>query len=342
MDETTRGIAISANSTGVPIFRLRYSADPAKGSEWEASERTKFTPEMWAQEYELDDNATGGERLLLPLLKRRWKDIVISDPKFEFDPAWHYSNGLDYGKTHRTSLHGYAIDFQGTRYALCEHYMAGLTPAEHVARLKRLRLPCEENGVNPPVLSKRTYYDPSMGYSNVAGEESFTSYVELFQKAGMRRMSAGIRGRDKSVADQIEDCWNQKDPAFKIVLRPPPDGPVFRGVDSLKKCEGTYSWGCPNLLWEIANLRRVLRSAARDETKGPSEALMDKDNDAFDDLSYWWTSQTMTPKFSAEKRWTEKVAEFRSKNPEIDLNTLSIRHAKWERELAKQEVHSWR
>lgn len=342
MDNSTRGIEISSNSGGVPIFRLRFSADPRKGPDWEASERKKFTPEMWAQEYELDDNATGGERLLLPLLRARWKDIVITSPAWQADPGWAYSNGLDYGKTHRTSLHGYAMDFHGTRYAICEHYRSGLTPAQHVPEMKRLRLPFEDKEVNPLVLSKTTYYDPSMGYTNVAGEENFTSYIELFTKAGMSRLSAGIRGRDKSVAEQIEDCWNQKDPTFKIVLRPPEGGPTFTDVGSLKKMEGTYSWGCPNLLWEIANLRRVLRSAAREETKGPSEALMDKDNDAFDDLSYWWTSCTMPPQISKERRWHERKAILLGANPDMDLDSLIIQKTRFDREQNKREVLSWR
>lgn len=341
------GLEIAVNSIGVPILRLTHWADPEKQDEWKSCERKRFSAEMWAQEYDLDDNATGGERILLGLLQRRWKEIVITDPTWEPNPSWAFSCGLDYGKSHPTALIGCAMDFEGIRYAICEHYASELTPAAHYPYMNRLTFPFTEQGIESRAIRKSawTSYDPSINYATSASGEKWVSAISLFSAAGFPNLRAGIRGQDKKVAAEIEDCWNQPDPTFKIVLRPPiVDGKpeIYPEIGSLKKREGTYPWGCPNLLWEIANIRRVELSASRAETKAAAEALMDKDNDAFDALCYWWTSEIVPPKVSSEQRWKSRVKELREKNPDMDLTSLNFYQQKWAADEAAKEVRSWR
>jgi len=338
------GLSIRSNSKKIPILRLHYSAHPQRDAAWVAEEKPKYSEAMWQQEQEIDYSAAGGERVLRALLERRWEEIVITDPKWEADPGWAYGNGLDYGKAHPCAFEPCAMDFTGCRYALAESYHSGLTPKENMAHIKTMRLPCvEENGANPLAIMKAlgTFCDPSMGYTNVASEDKFTSYTALFASAGMPRVQLGIRGHDQNLLAQIIDAWNQPDPMFKIVCR---NMPFPCDPGSMKKREGTYEQGCPNLLWELLNLRRNENTAVREEKVGPSEGLVDKDNDGWDALKYWWTSQTATPQISENVAWRQQVHKIREKHPDMDLNSLSMHQQRWERERKRKReaVLSWR
>lgn len=339
-----KGLSIRSNSRGIPILRLHYSAMAGRDQDWVDSERPKYSEAMWQQEQEIDYSAAGGERVLRSLLERRWNDIVITDPAWEPDPKWSYGAGFDFGKSHPTALVLFCIDFDGNKYALAEHYRSGLTPREHMKIIRNFRIPLgrEEAPKSFLSLARSTHHDPSMGFKNLAGEESFTSYVQLFINAGwpVSNLREGQRvvGGDKAIADEILEAWSQEDPTFKIVLRC--DGP--RDPGSMQKREGTFPDGCPNLLWEMLNIRRVERTASSTEKLGPSEALMDKDNDAFDATCYWWRDNKSAARQSRDMLWKSRVGAIRKKNPEIDLNSLSVMHAKFEREMNKQEIHSWR
>ena len=93
-------------------------------------------------------------------------------------------------------------------------------------------------------------------------------------------MCAGIRGGDQALVDEIRDAWSGKEVKFKILCRGM-DFPIEPG--SMKRREGTYENGCPNLLWELLNIRRKENTAVRSESVGTAEGLVDKDNDAWDD-----------------------------------------------------------
>lgn len=334
-----QGVSLRSNSRGVAIIRLHYSALKGRDAEWVASEKPKMSEAMWAQEQEIDYSAAGGERVLRGTLQRRWNDIVITDPAWQPDPAWSFSNGLDYGKAHPCAFIAGCMDFEGRRYAFAEHYRTGLTPKQHVPLIQSLRMPFADS--RPPILQRSgfNYCDPSLGPKNVATEDGFTSYVELFQKAGMPNLQLGMRGQDLKLVSEVLDAWNQPDPMFKIVLRV--DG-MQNDAASMRMREGTYSDGCPNLLWELLGLRRKDTTAARQETHGEAEGLVDKENDAWDALKYWWMAQQIIPKVSADQQWRERVREIRSKNPDIDLNSLAIIHGKFQRKLQEQEHLSWR
>lgn len=340
-----RGISIRINSFRVPIFRLHYSSHPERGEAWVASEKPKYSAAMWAQEQEIDYGASGGERILRELLERRWKEIVITDPKWEPDPKWSYWAGMDYGKTHPAPMVFFAMGFDGTRYALCEDYRSDMTPAELMPARKTILLPCIEDGIRPLALSKiqTAFYDPSMGYSNIGQEEGWTSYIELFMAAGFPqdKLMEGLRGKwlDKRVADEIRDSWNRKEVGFKIVCRNMPF-PVDPG--SMKKREGIYESGCPNLLWELLNLRRKEHSPAREETVGASEALVQKDNDAFDCLCYWWTAMRQAPEVSVDEKWRNEVERLRTKNPQIDFTTLAWKQKLFEQKNRREEMVAWK
>src|SRR3990167_4534291 len=134
-----------------------------------------------------------------------------------------------------------------------------------------MRLPCAGT---PLTLSKvsRTWTDPSLFPDNVASEEKFTSIVSLLEKNGALKLSRGLRGMDLFVLDLLLEMWPKKgEIRFKIWC----PNPV------LKKTEGTYQRGCPNLLWELMNLKRKEVSPTLLEKKGEPEGLVDNKNDAF-------------------------------------------------------------
>lgn len=338
-----KGISIKPNSAGIPVFWLHYSAKHDRDDEWVRSEKPKYSEAMWAQEQEMDFGAAGGERVLRDLLEKRWQEIVITDPGWQADPAWLYGAGLDYGKSHPSAFEATCIDFHGCRYALAEHYQSGnqWTPAGHSAAVRAMRARFLKS--SPLVLSvvPRTICDPSMGYQNVATDDKFTSVLDLFVKSGFMGIFPGIRGGDLRLVDEIRQAWSGPEVKFKILCRDMPF-PVEPG--SMKKREGTYEDGCPNLLWELLNLRRKEYSAAREESVGAAEGLVDKDNDAWDALKYWWTSQEMLPRESEESLWAVEMDRLKQSNPAININALVFYRAQWKKkhEALSGDTASWR
>jgi len=306
--------------------------------------RPKMSEAMWKQEQEIDYGAAGGERVLKDLLEKRWKEIVITDPAWEADQKWNYKAGLDFGKSHPTSFHGYGIDFEGGRYALFEHYQSGneWTPAAHTRRIREMRAMALKTSPLALSVVQQTFCDPSMGFVNVAQPEKFTSYVQLFTDAGFPNITTGFRGSegmDKAMVDEIRQAWSGEKVKFKILCRGV-SFPVEPG--SMKKREGTYENGCPNLLWELLNIRRKENTATRSESVGPAEGLVDKDNDAWDDLKYWWTSNPVAPLYSETEQWRAEVEGIRRANPNIDINSLAMRYRYWKQGREKMEEVSWR
>lgn len=332
--KVSRGVFRSSNSRGQPVLWILFNADPARGVAWEEQGRNDaYSKSAWRREQWIDFQAGGGELVLREVLERRWKDIIIEDTAWKPDPNWSYGAGLDWGKRHPTAFTVGSVDEHGCKYAIQEHRRSGWTPEAHTKTIKGMRMPFTVNSVRPTTLAyiRSTHYDPSMDVDITQGTD-FSSIVKLFVDAGFPNLSRGTKGRDALLVEQILQAWESETVMFKIFC----PQTVSTGTD------GTYEYGCPNLVWELLNIRRVEHSATREQTVGPAERYVDKDNDSFDSLKQWWLSEPRAAQQTSDEQWRRKVEELKAKNKNLDLNSLIIHKARFDRQQKKEEIRSWR
>lgn len=300
-----------------------FCADPSRGAEWEADGfRNAYSKSAWRREQWIDCQAGGGELVLRETLERRWKEIIITDPKEIPWAEMNFGAGLDYGKTHFATWVVSGVDRAGCKYSVLEHGCTDLTPSSHFEMMKKRRLPFEENGNLPLALSKvqATSFDPSLKTENLPKADTFTSAIKLFVEAGMSNLRLGIRGQDLLLRDEILEAWNQTPVKYRIFC--PSQVGSRRNTD--------LQWvGCPNLVWELMNLRMVEYSSTVQDKKGPPEAILDKDNDFWDALKYWWTSNPSKSVESSDEKWRKEAVRLREVNPAMDLNSLVIYAERW-------------
>lgn len=334
-------LPIRTNRLGVPILRLHYSAHPKKSPEWAAEGRRRTDSTLWAREEEIDWLAGGGELLLAPILRERADKILIDPAKSGWRPSphWNYYGGFDWGQTNPSSFHLYAIDKQGVRYALMEHYLTGLTPAAHAPFMLKMRLVFGEDAESVPAftLAQWVFSDPSIMYSTHAqANGSFRSLVSLFPPEISKKMVSGSNaaGLDGTFTQTLKQMWAEDDPKFKIVCP--------GGIPTQKK-EGTFSDGCPNLVWEFMRVRRQETTGLQLMSKNPMEKIVQKDNHAIDDCKYFFFGGvTHTPQDTKEELWAKEKAEIIRRNPNLDINSMIILRSKFERKQAEIGSKSWR
>ena len=88
-----------------------------------------------------------------------------------------------------------------------------------------------------------------------------------------------------------------------------------RGTYAEKPVPGLWNWGCPKLLWELMNTRRVKLSAQQLLSRNVSEAIMDKDNHARDAMKYHLMSHPEPGQKSLDRRVTERVNKLAETDP---------------------------
>lgn len=332
-----RGVAYTETRRGAPVLWFDCSAHPEQDQAWEEQEKQNYTSDAeFNRQQHVDFTAGGGEKVLRDRLEARWDEIVITDqnnPGWLPHSEWSYTAGLDYGKNHPTAFEALAKDHDGTLFAVQEHYQSGLEPGEHNATIRSMRIPCAGD---PLTISKvsRTWSDPSLFPENVAGEDKFTSIQALLERGGTLKMSKARKGMDLFVLDMLLEMWPKTGPIrFKIWCPEP--------ITKMK--QGTFQRGCPNLLWELMNLRRKEVSPTLLEKKGNPEGLVDNKNDAFDALKYVLSAGGVAaPIESAQEKWNKRKALLLERNPKLDMDSLIIYRKKYEREQSQVEVLSWR
>ena len=331
-----QGVFRSENAKGQPVLWILFNADPARDAAWEADGfKNAYSKSAWRREQLIDFQAGGGELVLRETLERRWKEIIITDPKEIPWAEMNFGAGLDYGKTHFGTWVVNGIDRKGVKYSVLEHGATNLTPNSHVEMMKTRRLPYSDNGVQPLALAKvgRTHFDPSLKTAKLSAQsDTFVSEIDLFVKAGMPSLTLGIRGRDLKIVDLILDAWNQTPVKYRIFC-----------PTQVASRQNTHSgWqGCPNLVWELMNLRRKEYSATVEQSKGTPEDLVDKDNDFWDANKYEWSGNTPVSTQSPAEAWSNEAKRLKEVNPALDLNSLVIYARKFEREN-KVVPKTWR
>jgi hypothetical protein len=110
-------------------------------------------------------------------------------------------------------------------------------------------------------------------------------------------------------------------PTLKIVCRKYSEAPQY----------GLHNWDSPNLLWEVMRLRKKKLTAIQLMTRNPTEAIVDKDNHAFDaGLKYWVMSLPEPTLKSAHDLAMEAIAH-------IPLEDVTSRAARYEEAIYSQQ-----
>jgi len=108
-----------------------------------------------------------------------------------------------------------------------------------------------------------------------------------------------------------------------------------------KPIPGLYNWGCPNLLWELMNARRVKLTAQQLLHRNVSEAIVDKDNHAEDAMKYHLMSHPEPAEKSFERRVAERMAPLGSADPTMAfLMAARIWEEERQREQPAQHAYS--
>ena len=336
------GIQVNTNERKVPVFWLSYSADPMKNADWEVSERPKYSPAMWEQEMGMDCWAGGGERVLKWLFDRCQgnsdpeKRVVIRDPNWRPPKHGVWGASLDYGKVNPTSLHLYFFDGI-TKYAVSEYYVGGLTPEGHSKAIFEMRVPIEGN----PKLTDLVPYiwaDPMIFPESEAGSGSgFVGISTLFVNPADGKalpLIPALRGHGHIALEKTQEMWQSEKPRFRVWC---PEPLVWD-----RKQEGVYQRGCPNLLWELSNLRRRELSPTMQQKKNDVEDLVQKHNHAWDDWKMYLNSETRLPVESKDSLWLKRVETIKLRYPRVTRMGLNQQWRKFEAEQAQGDMVSYR
>jgi hypothetical protein len=105
---------------------------------------------------------------------------------------------------------------------------------------------------------------------------------------------------------------DKREPTLKIVCRNYSERPQH----------GLHNWDCPNLLWELMRLRREKLTAQQLLSRNTSEAIVQKDNHAWDAMKYLFMSHPEPSYKTAKQLAAEAVRPLIEAG---DLNSAVIR-----------------
>lgn len=262
----------------IPVIRIHYSADPDRdpktktGQLWRKKKRGEYSSQAdWDREMEIIDGAGGGERIYAEILSTHFKKIVITDPTWQPGKTWKLISGFDYGKTNPTSALDARVDHDGKIYFVGEYYQPGKDIGGHAPTLLGWNafMACEDVMCDPSIFNKTMEQRDTKKAISVA---------DIYYECGITNLRPFIGNRsDIAFEQRLKMHWNnldEKEPTIRIWcpgLTEIPDRPVYGQHD-----------GCPSLLWEMSNIRRVKLTATQLMTQNPSEQIVDKDNHAHD------------------------------------------------------------
>lgn len=311
--EVVRGFEVKLKANGIPVGRIHYSADPdrdpatEKGKLWYEAKKKEYDSDKagWDREYEIIDEAGGGERIFADILTRYGSVIVIRDPAWEPNPEWGVVGGFDHGGTNPTCLEKCYIDQDGNRYFAGEFYRYKTkdwdnTLANNTRQITGMELDAREQLVrakilNPdgtwtgeyvepmPDLNRMRWInaDPSIFYETEPTKEGqYTAAASIYKSLGLRlRKFEGERNDLAFVQRLQDDLWSQlhtNKPKVYIVCR----------NESDTRQPGLHPYDSPNLLWELKRIRRAELTARQLMTQNQTEKIVDKDNHAWDPFKY--------------------------------------------------------
>lgn len=280
--EVVPGLTMKVKANGIPVMRLHYSADPdrdpqtERGKIWYDAIRAKYDSDKagWDREYEIVDEAGGGERIFADVLTRYKDLIIITDPKWMPNPAWGVVGGFDHGGTNPTVLEKCYIDNDGSLYFCGEFYRYKTKDWDNTIASNCAEL------LGMPDLEKMRWVnaDPSIFWDTVPTPEgSYTAINSVYKQHGvdMLRPFEGERNDLTAVSRLLDQHWanlQTRKPTVYIVCR----------NESDKRQPGLHPHDSPNLLWELKRIRRAQMSSKQLMTKNPTEQIVDKDNHGWD------------------------------------------------------------
>lgn len=312
--DVVRGFSLRLKANGIPVGRIHYSADPErdpeteKGLAWYTAKKKQYDSNHsgWEREYEIVDEAGGGERIFADILTRYGNVIVIRDPKWMPNPEWGIVGGFDHGGTNPTCLLKCYIDNDGNRYFAGEYYayktktwdntisnnaraITGLELDESKTKLIPAKLR-DANGTatggyveKMPDLEKMRWInaDPSIFYDTIPTPEGqLTAGAAIYASLGLRMRSFAGERNDLAFVQRLQDdLWgslHSQAPKVYIVCRNESDA----------RQPGMHPYDCPNLLWELKRIRRQELTARALLTQNPTEKIVDKNNHSWDSFKY--------------------------------------------------------
>jgi hypothetical protein len=290
--EVVRGFSVKRKANGIPVGRIHYSADPDRdpatpaGKAWYDMKRLEYDSNKsgWEREYEIVDEAGGGERVFADILTRYGSVIVIRDPAWAPNPEWGVVGGFDHGSTNPTTLEKCYIDHEGNKYFAGEFYRYKTkdwdnTIASNTREILGLNEAGEPTGKGMPDLKRMRWInaDPSIFWDQEPTKEGqLVAAASIYRNLGLSLRKYEGERSDLAVVQRIQDdLWGQlhsQKPKMYIVCRNESDA----------RQPGLHPYDSPNLLWEVKRIRRAELTARQLMTQNQTEKVVDKDNHAFD------------------------------------------------------------
>ncbi|HEV2709135.1 MAG TPA: hypothetical protein VGU67_02880 [Edaphobacter sp.] len=311
--EVVRGFELRLKANGIPVGRIHYSADPDRdpstpmGALWYEAKKKEYDSNHsgWDREYEIIDEAGGGERIFADILTRYGSIIVIRNPAWAPNPEWDVVGGFDHGGTNPTCLEKCYLDSDGNRYFAGEFYRyktkdwdntissnaraitgVELNEDKKLVPAKVLDALGKWTGeyVSPmPDLKKMRWInaDPSIGYETTPTPEGqLVAAISIYAGLGLKMRSFEGERSDLAFVQRLQDdLWGS------LHSRPPKVYIVCRNESDARQ-PGLHPYDSPNLLWELKRIRRQELTARQLMKQNPTEKIVDKDNHAWDPFKY--------------------------------------------------------
>lgn len=293
---TIPGLSARVVPGGIPVVRVHYTADPAKrsgtveGEHW-LEDTTLGYPggvrsARWRKEMEIDYRAMSGAKLFPEW--DRWLALgTIVIPPF-VPHGYRIYGSYDHGWNRPAVYLVHGINGDGDKVVLWEFY-APHVPVPQLARIilgHDVRLPDGRLFRGNPFAGQETWRraDPEIWAEDQQADKAFKSVASLFRRCGVVFTRAD-RGGDITVAEWMlgHDWIDPWHPRLRITT------------------------ACPNLIRELGGLRHPELSSTVALNKGPSEAIVDKDCDAWDSLKYFYQK---FPPGAVERKPAQKANTF--------------------------------
>lgn len=283
------GVKIWKNLYDIQIFRLHYSADPAKDAAWAAERRRTSTSEaMFRQEYEIDFQATLGA-----LIYNLTDEYTLED-SFPIPDHWtrYYSLDPHPVKPH-ASLWG-ACDPYGDLWIYREFWPSkvynqpGSVPEEDNRVLIKPYVECiqwlessgnpENNGRAERIYTRVIDYAARAFGKGTTDDPTRPNFETRFQEAG----------RELDFPLYFDDAKKDHDTGYEAVNRLLMPRKIIDPVHG--ECEKSririFRDKCPELVYQLKTNRRQMLTPSQEMTSDPQMKAIAKRNDLTDCLRY--------------------------------------------------------
>lgn len=271
------GLSERLTTSGIPVLRLHYGADPRKragtveGDAWLHAATQGYPGGVqsprWRKEMEIDYGALGGTKLF-PDWETWTQHGAITIPAFT-PHGYKLYGSYDHGWRHPACYLVHGMSGDGALVTLWEFYgsQVPVSAVAHIIHGDAVTLPDGRRFAGNPYAGQERYKiaDPSIWAEDAPqSDNTMKSIAKLFMMEHVY-FTKGERGGDTTVAEWlVGHYW--KDPR----------APLYR-----------ITLACPNLIREIGLQRHKDVSPVRAQDMAQPEQLVDKDNDAWDALKYF-------------------------------------------------------